>query len=278
MASAGAAAGLAVGGKDGSHGVLNGDLGRGGGASRVKGTNCLNSFTPDTQVELSSGATKAIEDVKVGEKILATDPETGKSESRTVLATITTNDDKDFTELLIGTAHGDASIITTSHHPFWSPSKHAWIDAGDLKVGMRLRTDKGATPTIEATRPFRQRLVTRNLTVDGLHTYYVLAGATPVLVHNDGGDDFNQSMHKALEWLESRGFKAEKPTIGKFGTIRGKPIGMQTVDGKTGFRIEFDQRNGAHINVWAGKEEGPHFTFDASEATVTKLQGLHRCH
>ncbi len=26
-----------------------------------------------------------------------------------------------------------------------------------------------------------------NLTVDGLHTYYVLAGATPVLVHNCGG-------------------------------------------------------------------------------------------
>ncbi len=26
-----------------------------------------------------------------------------------------------------------------------------------------------------------------DLTVDGLHTYYVLAGNTPVLVHNDGG-------------------------------------------------------------------------------------------
>lgn len=26
-----------------------------------------------------------------------------------------------------------------------------------------------------------------NLTVDGLHTYYVLAGDTPVLVHNEGG-------------------------------------------------------------------------------------------
>jgi hypothetical protein len=26
-----------------------------------------------------------------------------------------------------------------------------------------------------------------NLTVDGIHTYYVLAGDTPVLVHNSGG-------------------------------------------------------------------------------------------
>ncbi|MGQ5652507.1 hypothetical protein ACUJ8H_21070, partial [Streptomyces sp. EKR5.2] len=28
--------------------------------------------------------------------------------------------------------------------------------------------------------------VTYDLTVGGLHTYYVLAGATPVLVHNSG--------------------------------------------------------------------------------------------
>ncbi|MDT5036218.1 MAG: Pretoxin domain, partial [Micromonosporaceae bacterium] len=31
-----------------------------------------------------------------------------------------------------------------------------------------------------------------NLTVAYLHTYYVLAGNTPVLVHNDGGDDVPQ--------------------------------------------------------------------------------------
>ena len=81
----------------------------------------------------------------------------------------------------------------------------------------------------------------------------------------------------ALAWLEERGFKAEKPTIGRFRDIQGKPIGMQTVDGKTGFRIEFDERSGAHINVWSGKEKGPHFTFDASESTVTKLQGKFGC-
>ncbi len=115
------------------------------------------------------------------------------------------------------------------------------------------------------------------LTIDGIHTYYVLAGDTPVLVHNDGGDDFNQAMNKALEWLEARGFRAEKPTIGRFGDIKGKPIGMQTADGKTGFRIEYDGRSGAHINVWSGKEKGPHFTFDAAESTVSKLQGRYGC-
>ncbi|GAA3375482.1 hypothetical protein GCM10020367_43460 [Streptomyces sannanensis] len=50
-----------------------------------------------------------------------------------------------------------------------------------------------------------------------------------------------------------------------------------TANGKMGFRIEFDDRSGAHINVWAGKEKGPHFQFNATETTVTKLQGLHGC-
>ena len=116
-----------------------------------------------------------------------------------------------------------------------------------------------------------------DLTVNDIHTYYVLAGTTPVLVHNDGGDDYNQAMNRALAWLDERGFVAERTTIGKFGTTAGQPTGMQTADGKTGFRVEFDERNGAHINVWSGKEKGPHFNFDASESTVTKLQGNFGC-
>ncbi len=35
-----------------------------------------------------------------------------------------------------------------------------------------------------------------NLTVDGMHTYYVLAGSVPVLVHNDSGIDLSS----ATEW------------------------------------------------------------------------------
>ncbi|MFJ6213451.1 hypothetical protein ACIQGZ_08990 [Streptomyces sp. NPDC092296] len=62
--------------------------------------------------------------------------------------------------------------------------------------------------------------------------YYVLAGNTPVFVHNDDGDDYNQAMDKALKWINQRGFSTKRPTIGKFGTIQGKPIGMQTSDEK----------------------------------------------
>lgn len=80
----------------------------------------------------------------------------------------------------------------------------------------------------------------------------------------------------ALDWLLKRGFRTEKVTFGKFGDIKGKPIGMQTSDGKVGFRIEFDERSGAHINTWVGKKKGPHFEFGSSEKSVTKIQ-KHYC-
>jgi len=82
-------------------------------------------------------------------------------------------------------------------------------------------------------------------------------------------------MKKAMAWLTPRGFKSEKPNLGKFGSTKGKPVGRTTCDGKTGFRVEYDERSGAHINVFSGKEKGPHFLFDASEKTVTKLQKLY---
>ena len=83
--------------------------------------------------------------------------------------------------------------------------------------------------------------------------------------------DFNQARNEALEWLASRGFKAELATLGKFGANKGKPIGMRTADGSVGFRVEYDERSGAHINVWSGKEKGDHIKFNGTQALVDKL-------
>jgi RHS repeat-associated protein len=83
--------------------------------------------------------------------------------------------------------------------------------------------------------------------------------------------DFNQARNAAVQWLEARGFKAEQATLGKFGENAGKPIGMKSADGRVGFRVEYDARNGAHINVWAGKEKGPHFTFEGTQSMVDQI-------
>ena len=87
-------------------------------------------------------------------------------------------------------------------------------------------------------------------------------------------DSYKQARNKALKWLEERGFKAEKVNTGKFGSTKGQPVGMTTIDGKTGSRVEYDERSGAHINVFSGKDKGEHFMFDAPESVVTKIQYL----
>jgi RHS repeat-associated protein len=83
--------------------------------------------------------------------------------------------------------------------------------------------------------------------------------------------DFNQARNAAVEWLETRGFNAEQATLGRLGENAGKPIGMKTADGRVGFRVEYDDRSGAHINVWAGKEKGPHFTFEGNQSMVNQI-------
>ncbi|MFE0733108.1 polymorphic toxin-type HINT domain-containing protein, partial [Streptomyces antibioticus] len=143
------------------------------------------SFLPGTKVLLADGKTKPIEKVELGDKITATDPATGRTTLRVVVGTIVTEDDKHFVDLTIKGTSGEAeALISTTTHPFWVDSEKAWIEAGDLKPGMRLHTADGTSVTLTATRTFDERQRTHDLTVSDVHTYYVLAGATPVLVHN----------------------------------------------------------------------------------------------
>ncbi|WP_248001717.1 polymorphic toxin-type HINT domain-containing protein [Streptomyces sp. RPA4-5] len=168
--------------------VTEGELpGRITGRPSVKASDCLHSFTPDTEVALANGKRKRIEDVKTGDKVIATDPATGKTTTRPVVATIVTKDDKHFTDLTVKTPSGDSSIIATNTHPFWSVDKKKWINAGDLRPGTELRTPQGTTAKITTVRHFSKQQQTHDLTIAGTHTYYVLAGQTPVLVHNSNG-------------------------------------------------------------------------------------------
>jgi RHS repeat-associated protein len=149
---------------------------------------CLHSFVAGTQVQLADGNSKPIEDVAVGDEVLATDPETGKTSAHEVVDTIATKHDENFVEISVaGEEDVKDSLSATTTHPFWSPSGGGWVDAGDLHAGMTLRTVDGRIVKITATRHFTQQQTTYDLTISGVHTYYVLAGATPVLVHNCGG-------------------------------------------------------------------------------------------
>ena len=55
-----------------------------------------------------------------------------------------------------------------------------------MRAGDVLQTSAGRFVVVVAVRDFTATTVTYNLTVDGVHTYYVEAGTDPVLVHNCG--------------------------------------------------------------------------------------------
>ncbi|MEU9235141.1 polymorphic toxin-type HINT domain-containing protein [Streptomyces subrutilus] len=167
-------------------------------ASKVK---CLvNSFAAGTLVLMADGTTKPIEDLEPGEEVLATDPETGETAAKEITATISGEGVKNLVEVAVdsdGNPETPAGNITaTDKHPFWVIDTAKWTDATDLRPGNWLRTDGGAQVQIVEVKRRAARLATvYNLSVSDIHTYYVLAGARPVLVHNcnRGGLDFTDA-------------------------------------------------------------------------------------
>ncbi|MEU2955737.1 polymorphic toxin-type HINT domain-containing protein [Streptomyces xanthochromogenes] len=149
-----------------------------------------NSFTPDTPVLMADGTTEPIKDVRIGQRVLATEPETGETGARAVTHVIVGDGQKNLVQITVDTdgpaGNATGTLTATDGHPFWVDSRHSWLDAKDLKTGDRLRTSTGELREIVNTRAWTENHKVYNLSVDGLHTYYVLAGAVPVLVHNSG--------------------------------------------------------------------------------------------
>ena len=143
----------------------------------------MHSFAPGTLVLLADGSKRPIEKLKPGDKVLATDPDTGHTTAQAVVATHT-NVDAGRTHLTLETNNTHALIQTTAHHPFWSPDRATWTDAAELRAGERLLTPNGPSPTVTTVQSHAGPTVMYDLTIATIHTYYVIAGTTPVLVHN----------------------------------------------------------------------------------------------
>jgi hypothetical protein len=146
--------------------------------------------------------------VKLGDAVLATDPETGQSEAKPVTA-LHTNQDSDLTDLTVTVQGGEdegepVTLKTTQHHPFWDVTDGRWVDAADLVPGHELLVyddtkeqleagtvgsgQGGGGPPIrvvvESVNNYAGSKTMHDLTVADIHTYYVITGNTPVLVHN----------------------------------------------------------------------------------------------
>ncbi|WP_425413082.1 polymorphic toxin-type HINT domain-containing protein [Micromonospora citrea] len=154
----------------------------------LAGKACSNSFTGETYVLMADGGRKRIRDVRVGDKVLATDPTTGRSEERAVTALIVGTGNKNLVEITVDTdgAKGDQTgkVTATDGHPFWVANEGRWVQAKDLKPGSVVRSaDRGSVLIVSMQASIEWQTV-HNLTVDGIHTYYVVADESSILVHN----------------------------------------------------------------------------------------------
>ncbi|MEU9279128.1 polymorphic toxin-type HINT domain-containing protein, partial [Streptomyces sp. NPDC048341] len=140
-----------------------------------------NSFPGTTEVVLSDGSRKQLRDVQIGDLLLATDPTTGRAQGEPVTRTFhhTAAD-------LVDVALTDGGRLTsTLGHRFFVTGR-GWTLASDLRDGDGLRSPDGTVRPVAALLDRHEATpqTVYDLTVSGLHTFYAVAGETPVLVHN----------------------------------------------------------------------------------------------
>lgn len=119
-----------------------------------------------------------IEDIKVGDLVWATDPETGETELKEIVQ-LFRNETDEWMHITVG----DEEIVCTPNHPFYVPKK-GWTNACQLRAGDILVTLNGEYVVVEQIQHelLESPETTYNFEVAEFHTYYV--GDTEVLVHN----------------------------------------------------------------------------------------------
>ncbi len=140
---------------------------------------------PGTLVLMADGTTKPIEEIEAGEWVMGDDPEddkpaqayvvTDKLESQTSRIIRITIDDDD------GGLGG--SIESTGKHPYWTENR-GWQYAENILAGDVLRDAKGNLNNVVSVETEFRESPTYNLTVDEVHTYFVVTEGQSILVHN----------------------------------------------------------------------------------------------
>ncbi|NUU17798.1 hypothetical protein HP550_11120, partial [Cellulomonas humilata] len=133
-------------------------------------------FVPGTPVRGQDGPVP-IEQLVVGDKVVAQDPTTGLLTTEVVIATAVRTVPR-----VLDVRTGGEVVTCSPEHPFWVEGT-GWCPAGALVPGDLLRTADGRTQAVDAVsaRPGTGWTV-HNVTVRGAHTYHV--GSSAVLVHN----------------------------------------------------------------------------------------------
>ncbi|MFC7443080.1 polymorphic toxin-type HINT domain-containing protein [Laceyella putida] len=116
---------------------------------------------------LTDKGQKKIQDIRIGDKVLAKDEKTGKQDYKTV-QWLYERKVKEIYKLYIG----KTVIETTDEHPFWVKGR-GWVKAKDLKAGDQLEDADGRAVVLDKVERIIKKTIVYNFSVDKFHTYYV---------------------------------------------------------------------------------------------------------
>ncbi|SEG78667.1 HINT domain-containing protein, partial [Paenibacillus sp. UNC499MF] len=143
-----------------------------------------NCFVGGTKVLTDEGE-KNIEDIQVGDKVLAKDENNPDGElAYKEVTALYRNQRDDIIKLRVG----EQVIETTDNHPFWVEGK-GWVFADELQVGDKLQKADGSNLTLDKVEFIKQveAVTVYNFAVADYHTYYVTD--LGIWVHNTNTND-----------------------------------------------------------------------------------------
>ncbi|MFC5286202.1 RHS repeat-associated core domain-containing protein [Actinokineospora guangxiensis] len=208
------------------------------------------SFPPGTRILLADGSTKPIETVVVGDRVLATDPHGRTTSSQSVTATWLHSDEPDRTTLMVkSSASAKPEVVSaTDWHPFWVDNKKSWAAISDVAAGDDLVSHSGQRLRVVEAWKSRVVGVVHDLTIDRVHSYYVMAGRSSVLVHNCGTPTDDDAVPGIVWRSLARG---EDPAVG----LRARDVSADSVS-------PLSHVAGAKRTPWVSTSKLPSVAFD----------------
>ncbi len=141
-------------------------------------------FVAGTLVETEFGL-RPIEDIELGDRVLARNTETGETTLKAVTDLIRLNERMIWEVSLSGENNTFEFFETTDDHPWWivdADGNGSWKTTAELSDGMIVTTADNQTMVITKIAQTDRVDATYNLTVADFETYFV--GENKVLVHN----------------------------------------------------------------------------------------------